>query len=638
VPRIPTYDAPQVESRALPGVRQSSVASPSLFGAGAEQEIATGRGLMQAGTGIAAAANLMQERENADLLFRAETALKDEYLAFEGDVRNNRHGQKAWGLTRDTEKFFADQEKKHSDILTNDVQRQLFNRSVSKLRQSAVGSLSAYEAGERRKSLEESANASIVGSINLAAANAAEWYAKPPAQVTQPAGEATTTIGPDGVPVSAVNAPVEVTATRDPITGLKRDILNRVQVLADINGWTPERKQFEEQKHLTNLHKQVIQNLTDKAPARAREYFEANKEEINGAEYDGITKVLKVGETKQAAFDFVEKELSPELSLEDRLTAARDRFKDEPEKRDAAIYEIKTRNAEGETARRQGEQQAGNVAWKVIAAGGGTSQIPAATWTAMSGTDQRHVLDYLDAKVRRGEAETKKDGKELLDDIDNLDKVERMIEQGDITDKSQLSRYDAFFSKGTLKTLRTKIDKRGVVSPTDIKREFEERKGAKVNVAKMSDADRAEWMAFQDYILANVKETKRPEDMGAWADRWFMSGYGKDNSIFTNDPDTYGEARVKGRKDFVIATPEAAQAGVDNALGILAKNGVPMPKDKKLARDEFYTTHVLEAERWAGAHGVQSTPELAAAYALLKQNKKPVTAGNLEYVMKQLKK
>ena len=623
MPRIPTYDAPQVETRALPGVRQSSVASPSLFGAGAEQEIATGRGLMQAGTGVAAAANLMQDRENADMLFRAETALKDDYLTFEDDVRNNRRGQGAWGVTKDADKWFAEQEKKHSAALTNDVQRQLFNRSVSKLRQSAVGSLSTYEAGERRRSLEESASASIVGSINLAAKAAADGLAVP---ATPPS-----TLDADGNPVAP-------TAPPNPISGLKSDVLKRVQVLADLNGWSPERKQFEEAKHLTNLHKQVIQNLTDKAPDKARQYFEANKAEIDGSEYDGIGKVLKIGETKQAAFSFVEKNLSPELSLEDRLAAARDHFKDEPEKREATIHEIKTRAAEAETIRQRGQREAGDAAWRVIAGGGGFTDVPASTWAAMGGEEQKQVLSYLDAKVRRAEADTKKDGKELLDDTDNLDKVERMIEQGDITDESQLARYDAFFSKGTLKTLRTKIDKRGVVAPADIKREFEERKGAKVNVAKMSDADRAEWMAFQNYILANVKETKRPEDMGTWADRWFMSGYGKDNSIFTNDPDTYGEARVKGRKDFVISTPEAAQASADAALGILAKNGVAMPKDKKLARDEFYTTHVIEAERWAGAHGVQATPELAAAYALLKQNKKPVTAGNLDYVMKQLKK
>ncbi len=638
MPRIPTYDTPQVESRALPGVRQSSVASPALFGAAAEQQIAMGKSLLAAGTGLANADMVRQDRENADMLFRAETALKDDYLTYEDDVRNNRHGQKAWGVTKDTDKWFADQEKKHSEILTNDVQRQLFNRSVTKLRQSAMGSMSTFEAGERRKSLEESSRASIVGSINLAAAKAAEWYAKPPEPVAQPAGEATTTVDENGTPVTTVKGPIEVTAAPDPINGIKRDILNRVQVLSDLNGWSPERKAAEEATHLTNLHKQVIQNLADKNPAKAREYFEANKEEVNGTEYEGIDKLVKHGETKQAGFTFAERPDIRQLSTEDQRTAARDFYKDDPDKRDAALREINTRAAESEQTKNRSQRDAGDAAWKVVAAGGGTTQIPAATWQGMSGPDQRHVLDYLDAKARRGEAEAKRDGKEEKDDIVNLDKVERMIEQGDITERAQLGRYDAFFTKGTLKTLAHKIDKRSAVPPADIRREFEERKGAKVNVAKMGDTDRAEWMAFQDYILANVKETKRPEDIGVWADRWFLKGYGKDDSIFTNDPDTYGEAKVKGRKDFVIATPEAATAHVDGALSILPKNGVPMPKDKKLARDEFYTAHALEAERWAGAHGMQSTPELVAAYALLKQNKKPVTAGNLDYVIKNFKK
>lgn len=618
MPKVPTYDTPQVEARALPGVRQSSVASPSLFGASAEQEIATGKSLLAAGTGIAAAAEMVQERENADMLFRAETALKDDYLTFEDDVRNNRHGQGAWGVTKDTEKWFGEQEKKHGAILTNDVQRTLFTRSVAKLRQAATGTMSSYEAGERRRSVEEAATASIVGSINLAAKAAADGAARPPVVLD---AEGNGTAGPD------------------PVAGLKTDILKRVQVLASLNGWTPERKQFEEAKHLTNLHKQVIQNLTDKAPDKARAYFEANKAEINGTEYDAITKVLKVGETKQAAFAFAERDDIRALETDqNRIDAAREHFKDEPEKREAAIHEIKTRSAERETFRRQGEQQAGNEAWKVIAAGGGVRGIPASTWTAMSGQDQRHILDYEEAKVRRAEAEGRKDDKANLDDIANLDKVERMIEQGDITSRADLARYDAFFSKSTLKTLATKIDKRGVIPPADLRREFEERKGAKVNVAKMSDSERAEWMAFQDYILANVKETRRPEDVNAWADRWFMKGYGKDDSIWRPDPGTYGEARAKGRKDFVIGTPEAARAGTDAALAILARNGVPLPKDQELARDEFYTTHGLEAERWAGAHGMQGSAELTAAYALLKQNRKPVTAANLDYVMRQLKK
>lgn len=625
MPRIPTYDVPQAEERALPGARQSSVASPALFAAGAEQQMALGKSMLGAGTVIANAASVAQDRENADMLFRAESALKDEYLKFEQSVRD-RKGQNAWGVTTETEKWFADQEKKHSEVLQNDVQRKLFGQSITRLRQSALGSISTYESGERRRSLDESADASIVGSINIAAAAAAQGVIVPSGASK---GEATVTTDEDGNPV--VTAP-GVTVGNNPIAGIKSDIIKRVQVKAGINGWSPERTQLEEAKHLTNLHSQIIQNLADRDATKAREYFEMNKAEINGTAYDQIGRVLKAGETKQAGFEFAERPDIMALATDaDRIAAARDFYKNEPEKREAAIHEIKTRAAENEAFLRRGQRDAGDAAWKVITSGGGLGQIPAATWAAMGGEEQRQVQDYLAAKTRKIAGEDK-------DDIANLDKVERMIEQGDITDRGGLARYEPFFSKSTLKTLASKIDKRGAVSPADMRREFEERKGAKVNVAKMSESDRKEWMAFQDYILSNVKETKRPEDIGTWADKWFLKGYGKDDSLFTNDPDTYGEAVTKGRKDFVISAPEAVQGNVDQALSILSKNGVPMPKDAKLARDEFYTKNVLEAERWAGAHGVQASPDLIAAHALLKQNKKPVTAANLEYVMKQMKK
>lgn len=393
--RVPTYDTPQVETRALPGVRESSVASPALFGAQADQVVAAGKGIMQAGAGLAQ----FQHQQDADTIFRAETALKEDYLAFEDDVRNNRRGQKAWGVTKDADKWFADQEKKHAQNLTNDVQRQLFGQSVTKLRQSAMGSLSTFEAGERRRSIEESANASIVGSINLAAANAADWYRQKPEPVAQPEGDATTTAGPDGVPVTRVNVPVEVTARRDPMLGIKADVLKRVQVLADLNGWTPERKSFEEAKHLTNLHKQVIQSLVDKDPTAAREYYEANREEINGAEFDSIDRVLKHGETKQAGFQFAERTDIRQLSAADQRTAARDFYKDDPDKRDAALREINTRDAEAISNRERGQRSAADAAWGIYGRSGRLDDVPASVLASMDGRDLQSLQDHAAAKA-----------------------------------------------------------------------------------------------------------------------------------------------------------------------------------------------------------------------------------------------
>lgn len=605
MPRVPTYDTAQVESRALPGVRESSVVSPALLGAGAAQETEMGKGLLQAGTGIGAVGGALQDRENADMLFRAETSLKDEYVKHEATIRE-RKGQNAWGATKDTDQWFTDQEKKHADILENDTQRRLFNQSLTKLRSAALGSVSQHEAMERRRSLEESAQASIVGSINLAAGAAGGMQLGP-------------TLAAEGNAIPG----------SDPISGIKADILKRVQVISDLNGWLPERKALEEGKYLTSLHAQVLQSLTVSNPSKAQEYYKTYKNEINGSERDGIEKVIQEGALREVAQTATDDIMGKGLSLSGALDYARTRYKGHEE--DEITRRIKERFGDREAALNLGQKHAADAAWKILTNGGGRDHIPPALWNSLPGEEQRQVLNYLDAKAAKGD----KAGK---DDIENLAKVETMIEQGDITKKEDLAKYEPFFSKATLKTLSTKIDSRGRVSPKAMQRVFEERADKKVSPAGMKAEDWQEWMAFQSYLLENVKETKRPEDLDAWADRWFMKGYGKGDTLFANDPDTFGQARAKGRKDFVIPTPESVAGQVDQALAILSKNGVALPKDRKLARDEFYTTNVLEADRWAAAHETPSSPELTAAYALLRQSKKPITPANLDYVMRQLKK
>jgi len=579
-----------------------------LFGAAAEQQSKLGEGMLRAGDGLGAVANVMQDRENADMIFRAETALKEDYLNFEREIKDRR-GVNVWGATKDAEKWFGEQEKKHSEILQNDTQRKLFSQSLTKLRLAGIGMVSDHEALERRKSLEESTQSSIVGSINLAAAQAADGFAGyvPPAPL----------VDAEGKEIPA--------APGGPITAIKGDILRKIQFTSGQNGWTPERRALEEGKYLTSLHKQVLQSLVTNNPGKAKEYYDTYKNEIDGSERDGIDRFIKEGTLREVAQTAVDGIMSKGLGLSGALNLARQKYKGAEE--DEITRRIKERFSEREASMGLGAKQSADAAWKIVAAGGGRDQIPPALWTSLKGEEQMQFVRYFDAKTARGE-----------DDIENLAKVETLIERGDLTNKAELAKYEPFFSNSTLKTLATKVDKRGVVSPAEMKRVFEERADKKVSAAGLDEKGWAEWMAFQNYMLENVRETKRPEDMDVWADRWFMKGYGKNNTLFANDPDTFGQARTKGRKDFVIPAPDSVAGQVDRALAILQKNGVPIPKDRTLARDEFYTTNVLEADRWAAAHEVVSTPELTAAYALLKQNKKPITPANVDYILRQLKK
>lgn len=326
MPRVPTYDTPQQQTRPLPAFQQRSAASPALFSAGAEQTTEIGRSLMAAGTVASDIAVKMQERENADMIFRAETALKDDWLKFEQSVRERR-GQNAWGATADAEKWFEEQGKQHSQILTNDVQRGLFGQSLARLRTASMANIARYEGEQRKVSLEEAATASIAGSINQAAAS------------------------------------VDESGSIDPTlaAGTKSDVSKRIQVLAEINGWAPERKQFEEGRYLTTLHKQVLQAMLAKDPAKAEEYYKANKEEIDGADRDGIEKAIEAtGEAKKGQ-DAVDRIITSGMTEADALEYVRKNFEGKLE--DDVNVRVRAFFAQQEQARERAQRAANEAGW-----------------------------------------------------------------------------------------------------------------------------------------------------------------------------------------------------------------------------------------------------------------------------------
>lgn len=356
MPRIPTYDTPQAEARALPGVRQSSAASPALFGAAAEQQIATGKSMLNAGTQLGDIANRMQDRENADSVFRVDGALKRDFIDYEQDVRKTRQGRFASGLVNDTEKWFDEQEKKHGAALTNEVQRQLFGQRLQSLRMSALDSVGRYQDTQLEKSHDEGWLADKNATVSIAAAD-----------------------------------PRQVDTTVREI-----DRLNRYQ--AARKGWEGPTLEQENLKDTTTLHINVLKGLADTNPSAARDYLAKYGKQIDGRSMDGIDRVLKVGETKQAGFAFVERTLgggkgvptfdwsAPDAYAQAR-TAARDFFKDDPDKRDAALREINTREAEAIQSRERAQRTAADSAWGIYGRTGNLNDVPAGVLASMDGKD-----------------------------------------------------------------------------------------------------------------------------------------------------------------------------------------------------------------------------------------------------------
>jgi hypothetical protein len=391
MPTVPKYQQ-QTELRGLPSVQQQSIASPELLGAGARQTQEAGNALLRAGAGLSNIAADMQQREDADMVFQAEAAFRESLIGFEQEALT-RTGNKAWGITKDVDKWFQDSGAKFAEGLTNDRQRALFNQQVGKMRLQGLESFSKFESQQRVKSLEQSTNATLETLINSAATTAQMMNS----EEFSTAG--TTQTGPDGQPV-----PGPLSA----LQSMKQDGLRRLEFYAADTGEDSSVTDLKKQLYTSKFHKQVIQARIDADPSSAKAYYEANKEEIAGAERLNLEELVRTGEMKVKAQSFADTALNDGLTEVDAIRQARESFQGQDE--EFVVAEIKTRFGELSQAREGDQRQAADEAYDVFSRTGRLSSIPAS------------VLNRMDGKTRlalRKEAQSMAEGRAIKTD-DNV--------------------------------------------------------------------------------------------------------------------------------------------------------------------------------------------------------------------------
>lgn len=391
MPTVPKYQQ-QTELRGLPSVQQQSIASPELLGAGARQTQEAGNALLRAGAGLSNIAADMQQREDADMVFQAEAAFRESLIGFEQEALT-RTGNKAWGITKDVDKWFQDSGAKFAEGLTNDRQRALFNQQVGKMRLQGLESFSKFESQQRVKSLEQSTNATLETLINSAATTAQMMNS----EEFSTAG--TTQTGPDGQPV-----PGPLSA----LQSMKQDGLRRLEFYAADTGEDSSVTDLKKQLYTSKFHKQVIQARIDADPSSAKAYYEANKEEIAGAERLNLEELVRTGEMKVKAQSFADAALNDGLTEVDAIRQARESFQGQDE--EFVVAEIKTRFGELSQAREGDQRQAADEAYDVFSRTGRLSSIPAS------------VLNRMDGKTRlalRKEAQSMAEGRAIKTD-DNV--------------------------------------------------------------------------------------------------------------------------------------------------------------------------------------------------------------------------
>ena len=371
---IPTYDAPQVELAPLPGVRQSSVASPELFDTAAREQRAGAQALTQAGEGLAQVTQKLRERNDADQVFRAETSIKDSFLQQEQDWRAQRQGRFAKGITQDAQKWWADNIDKTAQGLDNDNQRRLFQQRAAAFREASLNSVAGFESQQLERSHDQAWAASKNVTINAAAA----------------------------------------ASTPDAIDNARAELQRSNAYQAARKGWEPEVLQAQNEKDLTALHASVLTSLAASNPVAAKAYFDKYQNEIDASRRPELQKFATQASATaigQQAADAVWQQSGPKYDTDpanqDQMEAQlRDQFKSDPFAQKAAIDALRQRTMAFDKGRQEREASTESTVWKQINQGATLTQVQSMPeYLQLNGKTQTAMKDYMETKARQQEAQ-----------------------------------------------------------------------------------------------------------------------------------------------------------------------------------------------------------------------------------------
>jgi len=435
--KVPVYDEFQARDRALAGGQQSSVASPSLFAAAGAQQSDLGKALVSAGGASVDIAGKMQDRENVDMLFRAETALTEELIQFSTSVRE-RKGATAKGVTQDAEKWFDETANKHIGALGNDEQRRLFVQRASRMRAQTIDSVSRHEVTERDRSALEASEARRVTAVNRATASAYDW--------------------------SVLEAE-------------KKEMAKTIDVDAKLRGWAPEVVEAKKGEWQTRMHKEMLQQLAKdpKTRALAKTYYDKYEKEIDGtarAELGEFAKKATDTDTGTTTAGVVWEQMRPKSAkdpivlsdMEDRL---RIELKGNPEALDIAVKDLRSRVAAFKDQRKE-QSNALEAGVNALVLEGASSQAirRSAAFIDLAAKDPeaaRKIDAYLENKeymgmVRANASEERQDrilGRTNLDLALKLSDPDKLMA---ITDRNEIVNMVSVLGRSNTVALLTKYD------------------------------------------------------------------------------------------------------------------------------------------------------------------------------------
>ena len=462
--------------------RLSVNVSPGQFGS----DIATG--LQSVGTNLAK----MQAEDDAAAATDAFNRASEEARLhlYEGDdAVYSRQGKNATGSHDTSKSFFEETHNRYSGELQNDNQRKAFKSLWDKRTTTNLDNVARHEAGQRKVYFEQNQKANLVSNVNHAANN----FDKP-----------------DEIQSALTNADTII---------LSNPGGNSAAVI--------DQKRAEAR---SSIHKSVVDRMMIDNPDGAREYYNANKDSIDGQHHKQIESALKGNKQKKQAQVAADEIMATTKNDNEKRQDAK-KIKN-PEVRALTEALVNQDINRRKTDRIEIERQMNEGFWKEFIANPDINTIPDnlpadtklkaikfASNPASRKTDLKRWNEINQMTINDPEAFVKMD---LTNDILNLD-------ESDFQAFGKLQR-----TLGKDKTKLTHVQGAGIKANRALKA---------IGVKVDSDKGQLFMRRFQDDLseLETLEKRKaKPDEIDSIIDRLLITGETKDGSTFGfnfNDPD-----------------------------------------------------------------------------------------------------
>ena len=341
MPQVPLYEGPQVRTQALRPVFQNT---PDV--SSGAQAIARGLGV------LGEVADRQVQRQAETESNKLDTEITAGWLEWNtAALRNPAYrGEGVAQYEADAAKWWDDAKQKYTATASPMVREQL-GLSLGRKRTQAIGSVAGYVTQERERFADDQAEAAAQKSIEF---------------------------GVDTGDTAGAAARVRQIAVEK---GARK-------------GWSPEMVMADQQRLLGTLHLSHITRLAESNPAKAREYYDANKGEIPATAQPRVEQVLKAEGDNQFATQFAAsvaaKPLGEQLAEASKIT--------DPERREKALTQVRNNHAMVKAAQAEREQAVKDQAWQLVGQG---KKVPEALLVQMDGRGRVELQDYLKTKAKQ---------------------------------------------------------------------------------------------------------------------------------------------------------------------------------------------------------------------------------------------